>query len=79
EHRFVLTVHHIVIDGWSLPILLQEIFAGYFGQRLPAPARFRDFVTWLAAQDRDAARAAWRELLDGFDTPTLIAPPGQAG
>ncbi|GAT17586.1 linear gramicidin synthetase subunit D, partial [Mycolicibacterium thermoresistibile] len=39
----------------------------------------RDFVTWLAAQDRDAARAAWRELLDGFDTPTLIAPPGQAG
>ncbi len=31
EHRFVLTFHHIVIDGWSLPILLREVFASYFG------------------------------------------------
>ena len=36
RHRCVLTFHHIVIDGWSLPILLQEIFASYFGNRLPA-------------------------------------------
>jgi glycopeptidolipid biosynthesis protein len=36
QHRFVLTLHHIVVDGWSLPILLQEIFASYFRQRLPA-------------------------------------------
>ncbi len=36
QHRFVLTIHHIVVDGWSLPILLQEIFASYYGQRLPA-------------------------------------------
>ena len=36
RHRFVLTNHHIVLDGWSLPILLQEIFASYYGQRLPA-------------------------------------------
>ncbi|MGV7388895.1 condensation domain-containing protein, partial [Mycobacterium kansasii] len=40
-HRLVLTFHHIVIDGWSLPILLREIFASYFGQRLPAPASYR--------------------------------------
>ena len=38
RHRFVLTNHHIVLDGWSLPILLGEIFAGYHGQRLPAAA-----------------------------------------
>src|SRR5258707_13844249 len=71
QHRFVMTFHHIVIDGWSLPILLQEIFAGYFGHRLPAAAPYRNFVSWLADQDRDAARAAWHELFDGFDTPTL--------
>ena len=79
QHRFVLTFHHIVIDGWSLPVLLQEIFASYFGQRLPAAAPYRNFVSWLAAQDRDAARAAWREVLDGFDTPTLVAPPAPPG
>src|SRR5271168_4581420 len=36
QHRFVLTNHHIVMDGWSLPILLGEIFASYYGQWLPA-------------------------------------------
>ena len=79
RHRCVLTFHHIVIDGWSLPVLLQEIFASYFGNRLPAPAPYRSFVSWLAGQDREAARATWREVFDGFDTPTLVGPPAQAG
>ena len=79
EHRFVLTFHHIVIDGWSLPILLQEIFASYFRQRLSAPVSYRHFVTWLAEQDREAANAAWRSVLEGFDTPTLTAPPAAPG
>ena len=55
RHRLVLTNHHIVMDGWSLPILLREIFASYYGQRLPAPAPYRSFVTWLAGRDRAGA------------------------
>jgi glycopeptidolipid biosynthesis protein len=79
RHRCVLTSHHIVVDGWSLPILLREIFAGYYGQRLPAAAPYRSFVTWLADRDLDAARAAWRQVLAGFDTPTLVGPPARLG
>ena len=75
QHRFVLTNHHIVLDGWSLPILLGELFAGYYGQRLPAAAPYRRFISWLADRDGDAARAAWGEVLAGFDTPTLVGPP----
>lgn len=82
KHRFILTFHHVVIDGWSLPILLREIFAIYFGQALaPAPS-YRGFVSWLAQQDREAARAVWRKALEGFETPTLVAPrsvPGPRG
>ncbi|MUM00222.1 amino acid adenylation domain-containing protein [Mycobacterium sp. CBMA334] len=74
EHRFVMTYHHIVLDGWSLPILLQEVFASYYGQRLPAAASYRRFVTWMADRDVDAAHTAWREALAGFATPTLVAP-----
>ncbi len=74
QHRFVLTNHHIVMDGWSLPILLREIFAGYYGERLPAPAKYRSILTWLAEQDRPAAQAAWRQMFDGFDNPTLVGP-----
>ncbi|WP_040631876.1 non-ribosomal peptide synthetase, partial [Mycobacterium colombiense] len=77
EYRFVLTVHHIVMDGWSLPVLLREIFACYYGSRLPAVAPYRSFVTWLADRDLPAARLAWREALDGFDTPTLVGPAGR--
>ena len=79
QHRFVLTFHHIVIDGWSLPILLQEILASYFGQRLPAPAPYRNFVTWLDSQDREAAKAAWGQVLEGFENPTLVAPQAPPG
>src|SRR5277367_3609501 len=79
QHRFVLTNHHIVMDGWSLPILLGEMFASYYGQWLPAAGSYRSFVTWLAGRDRDAAHAAWREVLAGFDTPTLVGPPDRLG
>src|SRR5262249_53595916 len=79
RHRLVLTNHHILLDGWSMPILLQEIFAGYRNRRLPAVAPYRGFLTWLAGRDVDAARAAWREVLQGFDTPTLIGPSDRLG
>ncbi|BAX91049.1 putative non-ribosomal peptide synthetase PstA [Mycobacterium shigaense] len=74
QYRMVVTSHHIVLDGWSLPILLQEIFAGYYGQRLGSAGSFRRFVMWLAERDFDHARAVWGEVLAGFDTPTLVAP-----
>src|SRR4029079_2667358 len=74
RHRVVLTNHHIVLDGWSLPILLQEIFASYQGQRLPAPTPYRSFITWLADRDQAGAHAAWRAVLADFDTPTLVGP-----
>ncbi|WP_156673265.1 non-ribosomal peptide synthetase, partial [Mycobacterium sp. E3251] len=75
RHRLVLTIHHIVLDGWSVPILVNETFASLTGQRLAPPAPYRRFVTWLAERDFDAARAAWGRMLAGFDTPTLVAPP----
>ena len=78
RYRVVLTNHHIVLDGWSLPILLQEIFASYYGQRLSAAGSYRQFVTWLVERDLDAAEVAWREVLAGFDTPTLVGPPGRS-
>ena len=79
RYRFVLTNHHIVMDGWSLPIVVRELFATYGGQRLPAPAPYRRFVTWLAGRDHDSARAAWGQVLAGVDTATLVGPAGRVG
>lgn len=79
DYRLVLTSHHVVLDGWSLPILLSEIFAGYRGHRLPAVVPYRKYVAWLAARDIDGARSAWGEVLAGLDTPTLVGTPHQVG
>ena len=79
QHRLVLTNHHIVLDGWSLPILLGEVFASYYGQRLPPAAPYRRFISWLAGRDLDAARTAWAQVWAGFDTPTLVGSSGKVG
>ncbi|MGW0538458.1 amino acid adenylation domain-containing protein [Streptomyces sp. NPDC003032] len=78
SHRFVLTFHHILMDGWSLPIVWRELLALYAGKgvarELPAVRPFRGYLSWLARQDRAVAQAAWREALAGTDGPTLVAP-----
>jgi len=77
QYRFIITNHHIVLDGWSKPIVVRDIFGAYFGSRLPAPVPYRRFISWLATQDNDAARGAWARVFDGFEAPALVAPPGR--
>ncbi|MGW2515265.1 amino acid adenylation domain-containing protein, partial [Streptomyces scopuliridis] len=72
-HTLVVTAHHIVRDGWSLPIMLDDLLACYRGEPLPEPRSHRDHLAWLARQDRQAARAAWRTALTGLDGGTLLA------
>ncbi|MBO4258602.1 amino acid adenylation domain-containing protein [Streptomyces griseorubiginosus] len=78
RYRFVLTNHHILLDGWSRPMLVRELLALYRTKgddsALPRVRPFRDYLQWLARQDRDTAVAAWRQALAGLDGPTLLAP-----
>ncbi|NUT30757.1 MAG: AMP-binding protein, partial [Streptomyces sp.] len=84
RHRLVLTSHHVLMDGWSLPVLLRELRELYAADGdtavLPAPVSYRDYLVWLGRQDKDAARTAWQEELAGAEEPTLVAPaaPGRA-
>ncbi|WP_442928975.1 condensation domain-containing protein [Mycobacterium sp. MS1601] len=79
RHRFVLTNHHILLDGWSLPVLMAEVLAGYHQQRLPAAVPYRRFLDWLAHRDVEAARTAWAQALSGFGAPTLVGSPDHLG
>ncbi|RKS05962.1 non-ribosomal peptide synthase protein (TIGR01720 family)/amino acid adenylation domain-containing protein [Nocardiopsis sp. Huas11] len=71
--RLVLTCHHLILDGWSLALLLRELLALYAGADLAPAPDHRAHPTWLAARDAPAARRAWERALDGA-APTLIAP-----
>ncbi|MFF4764683.1 amino acid adenylation domain-containing protein, partial [Streptomyces sp. NPDC001292] len=78
RYRMVLTMHHIVTDGWSLPILFGELSriyaAGGDASALPPVPPYRDYLAWLARQDEEAASEAWRSVLAGAHEPTLVAP-----
>ncbi|MEU9560366.1 amino acid adenylation domain-containing protein [Streptomyces fumanus] len=78
RHRMMVTLHHILLDGWSLPILMRELWACYeaggSASGLPPVAPYRDYLAWLERQDEDAARAAWRQALADAEEPTLVAP-----
>ncbi len=76
--RLVITAHHIVIDGWSLPVFVAEMMilyrAGGDLDALPvAPRPYRDYIGWLAGRDQEASQRVWREHLAGLSGPTLIA------
>ncbi|MFH9725725.1 amino acid adenylation domain-containing protein [Streptomyces sp. NPDC017254] len=82
RHRLLLTLHHIVADGWSVGVLLRELTEAYRGAELPAPVAPEPYLSWLAGRDRDAAREAWRRALAGVEGPTrlpALAAPGGAG
>ncbi|MGW2834864.1 amino acid adenylation domain-containing protein [Streptomyces sp. NPDC001286] len=72
----VLTAHHVLFDGWSVPTLMQDLLrlygSGGDASVLPRARGFRDFLAWQARQDRAAAAEAWTAELDGFDEPTLL-------
>ncbi|MFC6011283.1 amino acid adenylation domain-containing protein [Nocardia lasii] len=77
--RLLLTNHHLLLDGWSSPLFVRELFALYPDPdpaALPPVRPFRDFLRWLDDRDDTAAVAAWRTALAGIPGPTLLAPTG---
>ncbi|WP_411851393.1 amino acid adenylation domain-containing protein [Stenotrophomonas sp. LGBM10] len=79
-HRLLLTYHHALLDGWSIPLLLERVHTAYAraadGQADAGPETlgrpFRDYVQWLAGRPVEAAERYWREHLDGLGQATTI-------
>ena len=79
EHQLVWSHHHSLLDGWSLPLLLHEVFSLYESHSrgkpaaLPPARPFRDYIAWLQKQDMASAEMFWREYLRGCTEPTPLA------
>ncbi|MGH4036179.1 amino acid adenylation domain-containing protein, partial [Actinomycetota bacterium Odt1-20B] len=78
RHRLVLTKHHILMDGWSMPVLVRELFQLYATRgddgALPRVTPYRQYLAWLDGQDKAAAETAWAKALDGLGEPSLLTP-----
>ncbi|NPU93703.1 MAG: amino acid adenylation domain-containing protein, partial [Gammaproteobacteria bacterium] len=78
EHRLLWSFHHILLDGWSMPLVFGELFTAYEAlahgrtPEWPAAPRYQDFIGWMLVQDRAKAQAFWREYLKGFTAATPI-------
>ena len=84
-YEFVWSFHHLLIDGWSWPILCKEVFAFYSALLkgkylyLNTPRPYRYYINWLQQQDLRAAETFWRQQLHGFTSPTrLLLDRGEA-
>ena len=77
RHRLLLTLHHVVVDGWSVPVLVRELLAA--PGTLPPVTPLTVHHRRLGDRDDGAARAAWRSALAGLDGPARLVPPGGSG
>ncbi|MEO7327807.1 MAG: condensation domain-containing protein, partial [Minicystis sp.] len=86
-HRCLFSIHHILIDGWSMPILIKEVRSLYdayvAGREItldPLPS-YSEFIAWLSKQDVSKTDSFFRQKLRGFSAPTpfgvdRVAPEG---
>src|SRR6185295_13661364 len=76
RHELIWNHHHLLLDGWCLPLLLKDVFVSYEAfQRKQQPSLersrpYKDYIGWLQEQDLGQAESYWREKLKGFRAPT---------
>lgn len=77
RRRMIFTAHHILVDGWSLAVFFTEMLTVYraagSADGLPTARPYRDYIVWLAQQDRAAAIAQWTAYLKAVSGPLMIA------
>ncbi|NNB98210.1 non-ribosomal peptide synthase/polyketide synthase, partial [Corallococcus exiguus] len=94
EHLLLVTMHHIVSDGWSMSVLVRELtalYAAFHTDHLPTlaplPVQYADFSvwqrSWLQGETLETQLAYWKEKLSGapaaLDLPTdRPRPPVQS-
>ncbi|MGN7996499.1 non-ribosomal peptide synthase/polyketide synthase [Chitinophaga sp. 22308] len=78
SYRMLWTSHHILLDGWSLPVLVDSLLNTYellvTGKELPAVTtdHFEDYIRYQEKQDKEQLAAFWKQYLQGATEGTLL-------
>ena len=78
SYHFIRSYHHLLLDGWSVSLLLGEVMTYYEAFRLGRdldlgrPRPYRDYINWLEKQGLTQAEDYWRKLLRGFRETTPL-------
>jgi FkbH-like protein/FkbM family methyltransferase/non-ribosomal peptide synthase protein (TIGR01720 family) len=79
ESYLLWTFHHLIIDGWSCPLVFADVGAAYQGLTTgntgtdpSQPTRYSDYVGWLTDQPTYESDEFWRHTLTGVTEPTPL-------
>jgi amino acid adenylation domain-containing protein len=78
RYEIIVSNHHILFDGWSTGIILEELFKAYDdlakGREFikPVKTKFKDFIKWIGDHAPDEREKFWRDYLKGIDTRTEL-------
>ncbi len=74
EFAFIWSHHHIIMDGWSLGIIISEFITIYLkslsGQivSLPSVQPYSRYIAWLKNRDEEKSANFWKNYLEGYDS-----------
>jgi amino acid adenylation domain-containing protein len=76
-YRLIWSKHHLILDGWSTGIVLQQVWQRYHQlvdhrSGTIQGSLYRHYIAWLQQQDLAAAETFWRQTLEGFTAPTQL-------
>lgn len=75
RHLIIFQLHHIISDGISNQILMQDFLTAYNGENLEqCNTSYKDFAAWKLKQDRTTAKKYWQERLPKDILKTDITP-----
>ena len=83
RYRFVWSHHHLILDGWSLGLIMAEVMHCYESLLdgadpvLESPARYGAYIDWLENRTGAEPQASfWESYLDGFDRTNVLPSLG---
>jgi amino acid adenylation domain-containing protein/non-ribosomal peptide synthase protein (TIGR01720 family) len=84
-HYLIMSYHHIIMDGWSVPIFIRELKERYYAitsslNKLAAKnslVPYNHYIIWLMEQDEKKAKDFWYDNLQGFLTPSYLESGNQ--
>jgi amino acid adenylation domain-containing protein/non-ribosomal peptide synthase protein (TIGR01720 family) len=72
EWQMVWSTHHLLIDGWSWPVIFNELAKFYTGEgALPKPLPYRDYIAWTLGRSNKDAQNFWRTYLQDLTPQPL--------
>jgi len=83
-HQFLWSHHHVLLDGWSIFLILKDVFSFYdaFSReqelQLEPASPFRNYIEWMQNQNLSGAEAFWRHALKGVTVPTPLGVDRQS-